>query len=76
MQYDVVSSEMTGWGYRFPNVLAQMMEVYASFVRYERKIGRQEMMLCGVMRGNSYGVKAGVSRSHSSQMPGVMFRTR
>ena len=49
MQYDVVSSEITGRGYRFQNVPAQMMEVSASFVRYEIKMGRQEMMLCGVM---------------------------
>ncbi len=43
MRHNVVSSETTGRGYRFPNVPAQMMENSASFVRYETKMSRQEM---------------------------------
>ena len=46
------------------------------FVKYETKMSKQEIRLCRVMRSNLYSVKAGVSRSHSSQMSGVMFWTR
>jgi hypothetical protein len=65
-----VSSEITGGGYRFPNVPAQMKEASAPFVRYDIKMSKQEMVLCGVMRSNSYGVKAGVSRGHSKPNAG------
>ena len=71
---DVVPSEITGRGYRLPNVPAQMMECSASSVRYELKKSSQGMVLCSVMRSNSYGENAGVSRGHSSPTPGVMSR--
>ena len=53
MQHNAVSSEITGRGYRFPNVPAQMMEGTASFVRYETKMSRQETSYaasCGEIR--------------------------
>ena len=53
MRYNVASGEITGRGYRFPNVPAQMMEDPASFVRHETKMVRQEInyaALCGVIR--------------------------
>ena len=35
MQCGSISSEITGWGYRYPNVPAQMQERSASSVRYK-----------------------------------------
>ena len=75
MQYDVVPSEITG-GLPVPKSPGTNDEVSASFVRYETKMSRQEIISYSVMQSNLNGVKAGVSRSHSSQMPGVMPRTR
>jgi hypothetical protein len=42
-RYSDVSSEITGWGYRFTNVLAQMIGSSAPSVRYEIKTSRQEI---------------------------------
>jgi len=74
MRHNVVSSEITGRGYRFPNVPAQMTEDSASFVKDETKMSRQEMIICSAMERNLHGEKTGVSRGHSSRMPGVMSR--
>jgi hypothetical protein len=37
MRHDVVFREITGWGYRSPNVPAQMMERSASFCEIRNK---------------------------------------
>jgi hypothetical protein len=53
MRHDVVSSEITGKGYRYPNVPAQTMEGSAKTVRYESKMSRQETSCaasCGAIR--------------------------
>ena len=42
-RYDVVSSEITGRGYRYPNVPAQRKEGSALSVRHETKMSRQEI---------------------------------
>jgi hypothetical protein len=62
MRHDVVSSEITGRGYRFPNVPAQMMEVSAPFVRYETKTSRQEAYFAA-----SYGVIRMVRKQESAE---------
>ncbi|MDO9528331.1 MAG: hypothetical protein Q7J27_04135 [Syntrophales bacterium] len=53
MRHNVVSSEITGRGYRSPNVPAQIMGSSALSVRYETKMSRQEMSYaasCEVIR--------------------------
>ncbi|MDL1975124.1 MAG: hypothetical protein LWX55_10210 [Deltaproteobacteria bacterium] len=53
MRHSVVSSEITGRGYRFPNVPAPMTEGQATLVRYETNKGRQEasyVASCGAIR--------------------------
>jgi hypothetical protein len=53
MRHNVVSREITGRGYRYPNVPAQMMEDSAPSVRYETKKRNQEMSCaasCGAIR--------------------------
>ncbi len=75
MRHDSVSSEITGRGYRYPNVPASMMESQATLVRYETKEGQTGNALCSVMGSNPCDVKAGVSRGHISPTPGVMPRT-
>jgi hypothetical protein len=75
MRHDDVSSEITGRATGFPNVPAQMKKVSASSVRYEIKMSRQEIPLYSVIWGNLSDERTGVSRGHSSPMPGVMSRT-
>ena len=63
MQHNVVSSEITGRGYRFPNVPAQMVEGSASFVRYETKRVEQEIN-CAAL----YGVIRMMRRQESAEV--------
>jgi len=74
MRYDVVFSEITGRGYRYPNVPARIMEAQP-FRDIRNKEEQTENESYSVMRSNSYDAKTGVSRGHSSPTLGVMPQT-
>ncbi len=62
MRHDVVSSENTGRGHRFPNVPAPMMEGQATLVRYETKKAGQEARYAA-----SFGAIRVVRRQESAE---------
>ncbi len=82
VRHDVVFSEKTGRGYRYPNVPAQMMENSASFVRYETKMSRQETSYaasCGAIRmkrkqESAEAIVAQMKRPVRTGMQGVVGR--
>ncbi len=62
MRHNIVSSEITGRGYRFPNVPAQMEERLRPSVRYETKKSRQETIYAA-----SYGAIRMVREQESAE---------
>ena len=58
-------SEITGRGYRCPNVPAFSGRSFRLERRYESKEGRQGRNLFSVIQDNLDGEEAGVSRGHS-----------
>ena len=70
-----LSSEITGRGYRYPNVPAFPGKGFCLERRYESKESRQDRDLSSAIQGNLCDDRTGVSRGHISPMPGVMPRT-
>ena len=74
MQYRVISSEITG-GVTGSQISRHRQGMSRPVCEIRNKEGRQEMRMYGATLSNWNGENAEVSRSHSSQTPGVMPRT-